>query len=77
MFMSKEQLAILNRFRELTAMSLDLNMKMLADQISNSDAKEIIEKIANEEIDLEERLKKIIDSRNAPKENGNQINFDI
>ena len=77
MFMSGEQLRLLNRTRELLADSIDLNLKLLAGQISKRDAEEKLKAIAYEEIDIEKRLKEIEDGRKEPKENPNQINFDV
>lgn len=77
MFMSKEQLAILNKFRDLTALSLDLNMKLLAGQILHKDAKKVLEYIAFEQIDLEKRLKEIDNERKKTTENTNQISMDV
>lgn len=77
MFMSKEEIAILNRFRELTALLLDLNMNLLANQITDQEAKIILEKIAFEEIDLEKRLKEIEDNRKMSKEHDGHINLNI
>ena len=77
MFMSGEQLQLLNRTRELLADSIDLNLKLLAGQILKRDAEEKLKAIAYEEIDIEKRLKEIEDGRKEPKENPNQINFDV
>ena len=72
-FISQEELNMLNRFRNLTVESLDLIMKLLAGQILHKDAEKITEKIAFEEIDLEKRLKELEDERKSSKENDCQI----